>query len=743
MGDNMLELKNVSKFYSNNGMISTGFSRVSLKFNLGEFVAITGESGSGKSTLLNVISGLDSYEEGEMYINSKETSHYTEKDYEIYRRKYVGNIFQNFNLVNSYTVYQNIELVLLLNGKDKKDIKKQVMSLIEQVDLYKYRNTKVSKLSGGQKQRVAIARALAMNTPIILADEPTGNLDKKSSESVLKLLHDISKDKLVIVVTHNYAQIEKYVTRKITMNDGRVLEDKKIREYEKVENIVENKFGDIKWYNKLRLGIRNAFNIPSKLFLVTAVYFFIVMSIFSAYSSFEKFQYEVSVDGSNAFFVNTSDKRIIIKKKDKSSITKSDYEKLNNLSNIDTIIKSDILLDKRVSVSNSDNISFYGSITNINEIKSVTYGKMPSNDDEIVLGNIENYYYLDSEEDINRILDKTFFINLDSGEEIKVKVVGIIRSDDDSFLYSNSSFYVNDNLLSKLNESVNRSYTKVSYKFGDISGESYIGNITGEILPSDKVDAGKIIIPDNWQYQCKNYDCKNYKVNINVNNLYFKLNKDFIVFDNYDSATLEKLTGYKYDKYKSAIFINKDDYDSLYDNGYYQSSIFVKDVKTVRDTIKSIENLGYTTLYLPDVLTNLATDSMPGLKIAKMLVLVILFITLFFISYFIIQLIFKSRNIYYSTLRILGSSLKCTKSLLNIELLTLAHLAYFVFIIFLVLVKYSIIDNSLLRDLSTYMTLNNYVVLYIVLLLMSLFITFRYSRKLFKDSVMNTYREEV
>lgn len=734
----MLELKNVSKFYSNNGMISTGFSRVSLKFNLGEFVAITGESGSGKSTLLNVISGLDSYEEGEMYINGKETSRYTENDYEIYRRKYVGNIFQNFNLVNSYTVYQNIELVLLLNGKDKKNIKEKVMSLINQVDLYKYRNTKVSKLSGGQKQRVAIARALAMNTPIILADEPTGNLDKNSSESVLKLLHDISKNKLVIVVTHNYDQIEKYVTRKITMNDGRVLEDKKIKDYERVENVEENKFSDIKWYNKIRLGVRNAFNIPSKLFLITAVYFFIVMAIFGAYSVFEKYQYELAMEGTNAFFTNTSDKRIVIKKKDKSNITDSDYEKLNNLENIDTIVKNDLLLDKSVSVYN-DSSSFYGFVLNINEIGSVTYGKMPTRDDEIVLGFAKYDYYLENESSINKILDHSFSINLESGGEVKVKVVGIIKSDNEF----KTLFYVTDNLLSELNDSMIKGYTKVNYKFGEISNVSYIGNVTSEIIPSDKVDSGKIIIPDNWQYQCKNYDCKNYKVNVNVNNLYFKFNKNFIVSDSYDSNTLENLTGYKYDKYNGGIFINKDDYNSLYNNGYYQSSVFIKDIRTARETIKSVENLGYTTLYMPDVLVNFASDGVAGLKIGRLFVLVILFVTLFFISYFIIRLILKSRNVYYSTLRILGSSLKCTKSLLNIELLTLAHLSYLVFIVFLVLVKYSIIDNSLLKDLSSYMSLNNYLVLYLSLLFMSLFITFRYSRKLFKDSVMNTYREEV
>lgn len=146
----MIKLKNVSKFYYSKGVIASGFTKVNLSFHLGEFIAITGESGSGKSTLLNVLSGLDTYEEGEMFINGKETSHYTSKDWEDYRRKNIGNIYQNFNLINSYTVYQNIELVLTLNGMNKKERKKKVTDLIKKVKLYKFRNTKVSKLSGGQ-----------------------------------------------------------------------------------------------------------------------------------------------------------------------------------------------------------------------------------------------------------------------------------------------------------------------------------------------------------------------------------------------------------------------------------------------------------------------------------------------------------------------------------------------------------------------------------------------------------------
>ena len=183
----MLKLKNVSKFYYNKGVVSSGIFKINLEFNMNEFVVITGESGSGKSTLLNVISGLDSYEEGEMYINGEETSYYTEKDFFDYRKRYIGNIFQNFNLINSYTVYENVELVLLINGFKSKDIREKVDNVLKQVGMYKYRNTKVSKLSGGEKQRVAIARTLAKDSRIIVTDEPTGNLDSKSAKNIVEL----------------------------------------------------------------------------------------------------------------------------------------------------------------------------------------------------------------------------------------------------------------------------------------------------------------------------------------------------------------------------------------------------------------------------------------------------------------------------------------------------------------------------------------------------------------------------
>ena len=731
----MLELKNVSKFYYNKGMVTSGFTKVSLKFNVGEFVAITGESGSGKSTLLNVISGLDSYEEGEMYIFGNETSHYTEKDYEIYRKKYIGNIFQNFNLVNSYTVYQNVELILLLNGMKKKEAKDKVIDILKKVDLFRYKNKKVSKLSGGQKQRVAIARALASDTPIILADEPTGNLDKKSSESVLKLLHEVSQDKLVIVVTHNYDQIEEYVTRKITMHDGRVLEDKKIKEYNKDIEIAKRQYSNIRPFNKLLLGIRNTFNIPIKFLLITFVYLFVVFALFFAYAAFSEADYDSDIFGYSYFFNNTSDKRIIIKKNDKTAFTDEDYEKINKLSNVDSIVKNDLLVDQYISVS-LDNYYFYGNVYNSKELKKVDYGELPTNDNEIVI-TMAPYEY-DRKSNIvgsKAIIDDLH--NYTTKQDYEIIISGIVIIDDYDY-----KVYISDKIQNDIGNYVNKQNTSLNFKFYSISGESYLYGINNEIIPSSKVPSGRVVIPD-WSYVCPKSRCKDKEFKLHVKTIYYEYDKYFTVSDTYSKKTFNRLTGYNYDTYNGAIFINDNDYNDLFNKGYYQSSVFVKNPKEARDTISELEALDIKTLYLPDVIFGEGETFVRIMKIVKVVVISVLIFVLFFIAYFIIRLILKSRNIYYSTIRILGASSKTTNDLLNIELLIMSHISYIIFIAFMVLINYKIIKSPLIYDLSSYCKLSHYAIMYVVLMIMTLLIASRYSRKIFKNSAMNAYREEV
>ena len=220
----ILELKNIGKIYVSEGNVAVGIRGVNLSFNRGEFVAVTGKSGSGKSTLLNVISGMDTYEEGELYVEGEPTSHFMQKDWEEYRKQYISFIFQDYNILESFTVLQNVELALM-HIESHKERRAKALELLRRVGLEKHIHHKGSKLSGGQKQRTVIARALAKDSPILLCDEPTGNLDSKTSEEIISLLREVSKDKLVIIVTHNFEQVEAYATRHIRIYDGAVDRD--------------------------------------------------------------------------------------------------------------------------------------------------------------------------------------------------------------------------------------------------------------------------------------------------------------------------------------------------------------------------------------------------------------------------------------------------------------------------------------------------------------------------------------
>lgn len=730
----MLELKKVSKYYYNKGMVTSGLDKVSLSLSVGEFIAITGESGSGKTTLLNVIAGLDTYEDGEMLINGKETSHYMEKDYELYRKKYISNIFQTFNLVNSYTVYQNIELVLLLNGENKKDIKDKVIELIKKVDLYKYRNTKVSKLSGGQKQRVGVARALAKNTPIILADEPTGNLDKRSSESIIELLKEVSKDKLVIIVTHNYDQIEKYVTRKITMNDGKVISDQKIKDYDKPNNISINDSKDITNINKLKLGIRNAFNIKSKFILLLFVYLFIIFSFTSSYMTFKESEYKTSLEGYNQYFKETSPKRIIINKLDKTEFTNEDYENIEKLTNVDYIVKNDLLLDNMVTLVN-DQIYLNGLVRNIKDLKDNESKEILENDNDIIIEGSKDNYYLTNY--LDEILNNELTVQeLNRISEYKVKIKKVIYNEEDNS-YDECKIYVSDKVLNDITSYTNKNYTKLYYTFMNNKTESYIDY---GIIPNDNVPKGKYILPESFTYSCNNANCKKEILKLESENIYFNKDKELSYYKYYNKDNMKKLLGFKNDE-NNNIYINSEDYEEMFSSSYYQSSVFIKDESLYKQTLSDLEKLNLKTLYVKDTLDNYYAGELAIIKIVKVVALSCLLIALFFISYFVIKIILKSRNIYFATLRILGIALKSMKQILNIELLTITNIAYIFFLTISLLLKNNIIPNTLTS--FRFLLLKDYIIIYIITIIMSLLISNRFSSKLFKSSMMNVYREEV
>lgn len=221
----MLELKKITKKYLSGANEVSALKGIDLKFRETEFVSILGPSGCGKTTLLNIIGGLDQYTTGDLIINGKSTKNFKDKDWDTYRNHSIGFVFQNYNLIPHQTVLANVELALTLAGIKKDERRKRAIKALKDVGLEDQIHKKPNQMSGGQMQRVAIARALVSNPDILLADEPTGALDTKTSIQIMELLKEISKTKLVIMVTHNPELAEKYSTRIIKLLDGNVIND--------------------------------------------------------------------------------------------------------------------------------------------------------------------------------------------------------------------------------------------------------------------------------------------------------------------------------------------------------------------------------------------------------------------------------------------------------------------------------------------------------------------------------------
>lgn len=343
-----LQLKNIGKIYVSEGTVAVGIRNVNLSFERGEFVAITGASGSGKSTLLNVISGMDTYEEGELLIEGKPTSHYIQSDWEEYREKYISFIFQDYNIIDSFTVLQNVELALM-DIRNPLERRRRAVELLKRVGLESHLKQKGSRLSGGQKQRCVIARALAKDSPIILADEPTGNLDAQSSKEIVELLREVSKDKLLIVVTHNYDEVKDHATRHVRVFDGAIESDDRMvsdaetpimgAEPEPVAGQSPDRVYDLR--NGLRLGWASFLAKPKLTVFICFILFmgvlgsaYITGALGDAFAMFGKF-----------YMFEPAKGRVIVSHHTNQGFTEDELQKLVDDYGAKSYFKDDAILD--------------------------------------------------------------------------------------------------------------------------------------------------------------------------------------------------------------------------------------------------------------------------------------------------------------------------------------------------------------------------------------------------------------
>ena len=264
----MLELKNVTKIYKTSGITQTALNKVSIKFRDNEFVSILGPSGSGKTTLLNIIGGLDHYTSGDLIISGISTKNYKDSTWDIYRNHKVGFVFQSYNLISHQTALSNVELALTISGVGKKERRKRAIEALKKVGLKDHKDKKPNQMSGGQMQRVAIARALVNDPDILLADEPTGALDSKTSVQIMDLLKEIAKDRLVVMVTHNPDLAKQYSTRIVKLKDGVITDDS--NPYDGEEQEVSTNIGkktSMSFLTALSLSLNNLMTKKARTFL--------------------------------------------------------------------------------------------------------------------------------------------------------------------------------------------------------------------------------------------------------------------------------------------------------------------------------------------------------------------------------------------------------------------------------------------------------------------------------------------
>ncbi|XFA98232.1 ATP-binding cassette domain-containing protein [Candidatus Izemoplasma sp. B36] len=747
----MIKLVNVSKFYSSNNVIALGLRKVNLELHRNEFIAIVGESGSGKTTLLNVISGIDSYEDGEMYINGNETSYYSVADMENYRKKYVAFVFQNYNLIDSYTVLQNVEAPLILSGFPKAKIRERAKEIIKRVGLEDHIHHKATKLSGGQKQRVVIARALAKDCPIIAADEPTGNLDSKSARQIIELLAEISKEKLVVLVTHDFSQVEEFATRKIRIFDGEVVEDLKLKKVDKLDlPEIPDEEHKIRTIDFMKISLRNLLAVPKKTILMIIIFTFFSIFIAMSYGAYQLALSEVQFN-TNSHFNNTSPNRLVVRRMDETPLSLDDLNELETINNnVNQVIEKDYVLDSNISLYTTESNKYVylrGLYLPVNLIEEddLDYGRLPQNDDEIVIA--VNSSELNSNEDY---LNKAFSTSYDDREFFSIgeihNIVGMINVDKLAITnedYDDTFILVTDDKMNKLKEELYFDYTylsmislieidgtNVNYSFVHLGEQKYIIDNT---LPDDTVKISKV----HYNGDCEDDVC-DVSGTLEIEDYYTSL-----IIEDFTVQFTESI--YDYD----AMYINQDTYDKLFYEEIYQVSILTSSsigVKSLANSIQRISDglsLKYKVIYPYDTNASdryLATAIL-FMSIGMIGLIIFTLIGSALITYVIFKAIINTKLHDYAIFRTIGANKKAINTFIYIENIYVVIVAYVLFVIVNLSLPKSIRSLEFLMPLQMF-NFWSYIILFFLLILMSLLVSRRYCNKIFNKSVQSTLKSD-
>lgn len=745
----LIELKGIGKIYVSENNVSVGIRGVDLSFERGEFVAVTGKSGSGKSTLLNVISGMDSYEEGELYIDGEPTSHFLQSDWEEYREKYISFIFQDYNIIESFTVLENVELALM-HIEDKKQRRARALELLDRVGLTSHLKQKGSRLSGGQKQRTVIARALAKDSPIILADEPTGNLDSATSKEIIELLREVSRDKLLIVVTHNFEEVEACATRHIRIFDGAVESDTIISQPEAadVEKKEDNKRPDRK--RELKKSLKDGLSLGRAMFFSRpklTVFLCLLMIV----GTFGVFSVTASTDSigemlDSYYMFNHIDGRLVVAKQSGEVINDDELKALADELGAKEQLRYDILLDSTDTFfasfpieGDKDRVVYINMECTYSENFGDVVGRYPKSADEVLLYLPISYQTTFGKERI--ILDS---IDL-SG--IKYKVSGV-------------KYYYDNNLTPKclFTDEGFRTATAYFYLSYYSSIEASLRVKVGEIqqtvafnycIPSFEVEDGKICIISKYFDKVADYD----EAKIELLSIYYKENYNYgeyseVIYFNksYEEGAIsrQKVPSYDVEAYgEDNVMIISDEIlrevaEEVLDGAYAQASLFFEDDKAAYAAAETLKDRGYIavpsdTKYEPD------TAVVVIMLLAAALSIIFWVLVIIFLAFFINLCSGRALDAFkgdMAIMRSMGIPVRVIRIAMYMRMLICLIPAFILVALSAVLIFTSPKFNAYF----TYLYVWQYALLYIGMIFLTVRVTRKQIRRLFGESVKKSLK---